>query len=175
VSAGPPGPEPGCRGGARELTLSAGPAAGFAVDLLIAAGRVRRARLPSVTFEQLGMAPAFRAAVQDDALELVECDEPSLVGGYQVAAAGLPSLPVQSLVGTELAGVRPDLISRDAGGGRSSPRSTESSTTRRSASTRRRPPCPGTWSPMSWRHRSAPTRAPVTAWTATMRITCAST
>ena len=106
------------RGGARELTLSAGPAAGFAVDLLIAAGRVRRAHLPNVTFEHLGMAPAFRAAVQAGTLELVECDEPSLVGGYRAAAAGLPSHPVQSLAGTELAGVRPDLTSCDAGGGR---------------------------------------------------------
>ncbi len=103
------------RGGARELTLSAGPAAGFAVDLLIAAGRVRRAYLPNVTFEHLGMAPAFRAAVQDGALELVECDEPSLVGGYRAAAAGLPSLPVQSLRGTALSQARPDLSPREAG------------------------------------------------------------
>ena len=106
------------RGGARELTLSAGPAAGFAVDLLIAAGRVRRAHLPNVTFEHLGMAPAFRAAVEAGALELVECDEPSLVGGYRAAAAGLPSLPVRSLPGTDLATVRPDLTARDAGGSR---------------------------------------------------------
>ena len=106
------------RGGARELTLSAGPAAGFAVELLIAAGRVRRAHLPNVTFEHLGMAPAFRAAVQAGTLALVECDEPSLVGGYRAAAAGLPSLPVRSLRGTDLARVRADLSPRDARDGR---------------------------------------------------------
>ena len=101
----------------RDLTLSAGPAAGFAVDLLIAAGCVRRAHLPNVTFEQLGMAPAFRAAVETGALELVECDEPSLVGGYRAAAAGLPSVPVRSLRGTALAQTRPDLRARSTPSG----------------------------------------------------------
>ena len=100
------------RGGASGLTLSAGPAAGYAVDLLIAAGRVARAYLPNVTFERLGMAPGFRAAVQEARLQLIECDEPSLVGGYRAAAAGLPSLPVRSLHGTALAVVRPDLVLR---------------------------------------------------------------
>jgi glutaconate CoA-transferase subunit A len=104
------------RSGPRELTVSAGPAAGFAVDLLIAAGLVRRALLPNVTYEHLGMAPAFRAAVESGAVELVECDEPSLVGGYRAAAAGLPSQTVASLVGTDLAAARPDLGRREVDG-----------------------------------------------------------
>jgi glutaconate CoA-transferase subunit A len=105
------------RRGASGLTLSAGPAAGFAVDLLIAAGGVRRALLPNVTFEHLGLAPAFRSAVQDGRLDLVECDEPTLVGGYRAAAAGLPSQPVQSVRGTALAQARPDLRERLGPGG----------------------------------------------------------
>jgi len=104
------------RSGPRELTVSAGPAAGFAVDLLIAAGLVRRALLPNVTFEHLGMAPAFRAAVESGEVELVECDEPSLVGGYRAAAAGLPSQQVASLLGTDLAATRPDLVGRTVEG-----------------------------------------------------------
>lgn len=106
------------RSGATDLTLSAGPATGFAAELLIAAGRVRRAYLPNLTFEHLGMAPAFRLAVQEHAVEVVECDEPILVGGYRAAAAGLPSVPVRSLRGSALARARPDLIERDAGDGR---------------------------------------------------------
>jgi glutaconate CoA-transferase, subunit A len=102
--------------GPRELTVSAGPAAGHAVDLLIAAGLVRRALLPNVTYEHLGMAPAFRAAVESGAVELVECDEPSLVGGYRAAAAGLPSQTVASLVGTDLAAARPDFGRRQVEG-----------------------------------------------------------
>ncbi|HEY3772176.1 MAG TPA: CoA-transferase [Solirubrobacteraceae bacterium] len=101
------------RGGATGLTLSAGPAAGFAAELLIAAGRVRQAYLPNVTFEHLGMAPAFRDAVQQGRIELVECDEPSLVGGYRAAAAGLPTMPIRSLGGTALARARPDLLARE--------------------------------------------------------------
>lgn len=104
------------RSGPRELTVSAGPAAGFAVDLLIAAGLVRRALLPNVTYEHLGMAPAFRAAVESGAVELVECDEPSLVGGYRAAAAGLPSQTVASLLGTDLAAARPDCGRREVDG-----------------------------------------------------------
>jgi glutaconate CoA-transferase subunit A len=103
------------RHGAADLTLSAGPAAGFAVELLIAAGGVSRALLPNVTFEHLGLAPAFRAAVQAGELELIECDEPTLIGGYRAAAAGLPSQPVQSVRGTALAQVRPDLSERRVG------------------------------------------------------------
>jgi glutaconate CoA-transferase subunit A len=103
------------RRGATGLTISAGPAAGFAVDLVIAAGCVRRALLPNVTFEHLGLAPAFRAAVQSGELELIECDEPTLVGGYRAAAAGLPSQPVQSVRGTALAEARPDLSERRIG------------------------------------------------------------
>lgn len=90
------------RCGVRGLTLSAAPAAGFAVDLLIAGGGVARAHLPNVTLEHLGLAPAFRRAVESGSLELVESDEASLVGGYRAAAAGLPYQPVASIAGTDL-------------------------------------------------------------------------
>jgi glutaconate CoA-transferase, subunit A len=96
--------------GVGDLTLSASPAAGFAVDLLIAAGGVRRAHLANVTFEHLGLAPAFRRAVENGTLELVESDEASLVGGYRAAAAGLPYQPVTSILGSALADVRPDIV-----------------------------------------------------------------
>src|SRR5829696_9047758 len=91
------------RRGTRGLTLSAAPAAGFAVDLLIAGGCAARAQLPHVTFEHLGLAPAFRRAVESGELELVECDEASLVAGYRAAAAGVPFQPVVSIAGTALA------------------------------------------------------------------------
>lgn len=103
------------RRGVGGLIVSAAPAAGFAAELLIASGAVRRALLPNVTFEHLGLAPAFRAAVQVGELELIECDEATLVGGYRAAAAGLPSQPVQSVRGTALAAARPDLPARRAG------------------------------------------------------------
>lgn len=91
---------------ARGLTLSAGPAAGFVADLLIAGGCVERALLPNVTFEHLGLAPAFRDAVERGRVELVESDEATLVGGYRAAAAGLPYQPVRSIAGSDLAAAR---------------------------------------------------------------------
>lgn len=106
------------RRGARDLTVSAGPAAGFAVELLIAGGCVRRALVPNLTFERLGLAPAFRRAVQSGQLELVECDEPTLVAGYRAGAAGLPSQPVRSVRGTALAAARRDLLAREVRGER---------------------------------------------------------
>jgi glutaconate CoA-transferase subunit A len=96
--------------GVRNLTLSAAPAAGFAVDLLIAGGGVTRAHLPNVTFEHLGLAPAFRRAVENGTLELIESDEASLIGGYRAAAAGLPYQPVTSILGSALAAARPDIV-----------------------------------------------------------------
>ena len=104
------------RRGTRDLTLSAAPAAGFAVDLLIAGGCVTRAQLPNVTFEHLGLAPAFRRAVESGELELVECDEASLVAGYRAAAAGLPFQPVVSIAGTALADASPALVPAERGG-----------------------------------------------------------
>lgn len=106
------------RRGARDLTVSAAPAAGFAAELLIAAGCVRTALVPNVTFEQFGLAPGFRRAVQAGELELIECDEPTLVAGYRAAAAGLPSQPVRSVRGTALAAARPDLRVREVLGER---------------------------------------------------------
>ena len=101
---------------ASDLTLSAAPAAGFAVDLLIAGGGVSRAYLPNVTFEHLGLAPAFRRAVESGELELVECDEAGLVAGYRAAAAGLPFQPVVSIAGTALAEASPALVPSDRNG-----------------------------------------------------------
>lgn len=104
------------RHGAGELTISAGPAAGFAVDLLISSGLVKRAYLPNVTFEHLGLAPAFRAAVESGTVELIECDEPSLVGGYRAAGAGLPGQTIASIRGTDLSVRRPDIGARTVAG-----------------------------------------------------------
>ncbi|AXV06666.1 3-oxoadipate CoA-transferase subunit A [Euzebya pacifica] len=91
------------RRGVGNLTLSSSPASGVGPDHLFAAGLVRKAYLPNVTFEHLGTAPHVRRAIEDERVTLVECDEASLIGGYRAAAAGLPFQPVVSLQGTALA------------------------------------------------------------------------
>ncbi|MBV1892568.1 MAG: hypothetical protein KUG57_00900 [Ilumatobacteraceae bacterium] len=90
------------RRGIDGLKLSAGPASAYPVDLLIGMGMVATVMAPNVTFEDLGLAPNFRRAVEKGEVRLIECDEPSLIGGYRAAAAGLPASIVHSLRGTSL-------------------------------------------------------------------------
>lgn len=88
---------------ASDLTVSSSPASAYGTDLLLASGRVCRAYLPNVTFEDLGMAPNYRHARETGNVRLVPCDETTLIGGYKAAAAGLPFIPVTSIVGTTYA------------------------------------------------------------------------
>lgn len=92
------------------LTLSSSPAAGYAVDLMVACGMVATAYLPNVTFEHLGNAPNFRSAIESGSVELVECDESTLIGGYRAAAAGLPFQPVVAIDGSSLAARSDQLV-----------------------------------------------------------------
>lgn len=94
----------------KSLTLSSSPAAGYAVDLMVACGMIATAYLPNVTFEHLGNAPNFRSAVESGSVELVECDESTLVGGYRAAAAGLPFQPVVAIDGSTLAARADQLV-----------------------------------------------------------------
>jgi len=90
------------RRGPNNLKLSAGPASAYPVDLLIGLGLVDTVLAPNVTFEDLGLAPNHRRAIEAGEVSIVECDEPSLIGGYRAAAAGLPGSIVKSLQGTSL-------------------------------------------------------------------------
>lgn len=90
-----------------ELVLSSAPSSGYDADLLIGAGLVRRTLLASVSFEHLGMAPNFRRAAEEGRIELVECEEATIVGGLMAAAENLPYHPVASLRGSAIADVSP--------------------------------------------------------------------
>lgn len=49
----------------------------------------------------MGLAPNFRRAVERGRLELVECDEATLLGGLMATLEGLPEHPIVSLKGTD--------------------------------------------------------------------------
>lgn len=70
--------------------LITSPSASIQADLLIAAGLVEEIVTSYVGFEYLGLAPAFRRAVEAGKLRLVEADAPLLVYGLQAAAVGQP-------------------------------------------------------------------------------------
>ncbi len=87
----------GCiRQSKRFETLYAAPSASLAADLLIGAGLVERVVVGYLGFEHLGLAPAFRRAVESGAgnLEVVEADSGSLTLALQAGAWGQPFAPL---------------------------------------------------------------------------------
>ena len=91
----------------RNLTIVDG---GLSLDLLIAAGCVRR----SVTYYAGGgfgvaVAPSFRRAVETGEVVVFDCDEGILMAGLQAAAQRLPFMPWRGGVGTSLPQVNPEL------------------------------------------------------------------
>jgi len=95
------------RRGVRDLTVVD---AGFSLDLLIAAGCVRKV----ISYYAGGgfgnpVTPAFRRAAERGEIEVWECEEGLLCAGLQAAAQSLPFLPWRGGVGTSIPEVNPDL------------------------------------------------------------------
>ncbi len=95
------------RRGIKNLTVIA---SGLSLDLLVAAGCVRKA----ISYYAGGgfgvpVAPSFRRAAERGELEIWECEEGILTAGLQAAAQGLPFLPWRGGVGTSLPELNPDL------------------------------------------------------------------
>ncbi len=78
------------RQGIRIHQLLTSPSASIQADLLIAAGLVDEVITSYIGFEYLGLAPAFRRAVEQGKLRLVEADAPLITLGLQAGAAGQP-------------------------------------------------------------------------------------
>jgi glutaconate CoA-transferase subunit A len=95
------------RRGVRNLTVVA---SGFALDMLIAAGCVRK----TVSYYAGGgpgipVLPSFRRAAERGEIGVWECEEGILCAGLQAAAQMLPFMPWRAGVGTSLPQVNPDL------------------------------------------------------------------
>jgi glutaconate CoA-transferase subunit A len=91
------------RRGVKDLELIPTPSAGAPVDMLIAAGCVRKLHVSYVGLEFLGLAPNFRRAAQEKTVEIVEADEAWVVYGFRAGASRLPFLPLPPLYeGTDL-------------------------------------------------------------------------
>lgn len=96
------------RRGVKDLELIPTPSAGAPVDMLIAAGCVRKLHVSYVGLEFLGLAPNFRRAAQSSSIEIVEADEAWVVYGFRAGASRLPFLPLPPLYeGTDLPKVNP--------------------------------------------------------------------
>jgi len=90
------------RAGLRGLRLTGPPVGGYAHDLLIGAGVVDHLLTPHVSFDALGLSPNLRWAAESGALDVDECEEACLIGGFRAAAQHLDALPVRSLRLTEV-------------------------------------------------------------------------
>lgn len=85
------------------LHLYSCPTASMDADLLIGCGQVTETVLGNVSFDFLGAAPRFQAAVAGGTLEAVLCDEAIVAGGYMATVEGLPYHPLASARGHDVA------------------------------------------------------------------------
>ena len=77
---------------------------GYDIDILCRAGAVARARAGIVAMEgHLGLAPAYRRAVERKEIELEEHACMTLTAGLRAAAYGVPFQPVGGVHGSDLA------------------------------------------------------------------------
>ncbi len=89
------------RQGKRIGTLVTSPSANINADLLIGAGLVDEIYCSYVGFEHLGLAPNFRAAVEQKKIRVREGDEAAVVYGLRAGMSSLPFIPLPR--GLELA------------------------------------------------------------------------
>lgn len=101
---------------ADRLVLVTAPPSSYGTDLLVAAGLVATAYTPHVSFEHLGLAPSLRHAAETGAIDLVESDEATLLGGMMATVEGLAAHPVPSLRGTDHLQASPLMQDRDPRG-----------------------------------------------------------
>ena len=74
--------------------LLTSPCGALNADLLLAAGLVGEIATSYVGFEHLGLAPAFRRAVEAGVVRVLECDEAYITHGLTAGAGGLPFVPL---------------------------------------------------------------------------------
>jgi len=96
------------RQGRRGLHL-VGSAHSIDVDILVAAGAVRRCEESYVGFEQdLGLAPAYRRAAEEGSIEVAESCCATILAQLRAAEMGLPFLPVRGVRGSDIARLHPE-------------------------------------------------------------------
>lgn len=94
--------------GIKDLTVVGAASSGLEIDLLIAAGSVRRVIAPYVGAEALApIGPAFRAAAERGRIAVFELDEAMYYAGLRAAAQRVPFNPWRSGVGTSFPEVNP--------------------------------------------------------------------
>jgi len=82
---------------------------GADVGMLCAAGRVRKLVFAFVSLDFIPLEPFFRQARQSGAIEVMEIDEGMMLLGLRAAAWGLPFIPSEVGLGTDIVTRNPDI------------------------------------------------------------------
>jgi glutaconate CoA-transferase subunit A len=82
---------------------------GADVGMLCAAGRVKKLVFAFVSLDFIPLEPFFRQARQAGTIEVSELDEGMMLLGLRAAAWGLPFIPTEVGLGTDIVKVNPDL------------------------------------------------------------------
>ncbi len=94
----------------KNLVVIGSLSASFEVDILIGCGCVKKLAAAYVGAESVApIGPFFKFAVENEQLELWECDEIILAAQLQASAFGLPFFPVRGGLGTDLPVINQDL------------------------------------------------------------------
>ncbi len=95
------------RSGLRDLTIVS--YGGADVGMLCAAGKVRKIVFAFVSLDFIPLEPYFRQARQSGALEVMEIDEGMMLLGLRAAAWGVPYIPTEVGLGTDIIRQNPDI------------------------------------------------------------------
>ena len=79
------------------------------VEYLLVSGAVADLHSAGVSLDGFGLAPAFRAARQQQSVRFVEWSEASMVAAVEATARGLPSMPCSTARGSDVVRHNPSL------------------------------------------------------------------
>lgn len=91
----------------KDLTIVA--YGGADVGMLCAAGKVKKVVFAFVSLDFIPLEPYFREARQKGAIQTLEIDEGMLLLGLRAAGWGLPYIPTQIGLGTDVLRINPDI------------------------------------------------------------------
>lgn len=91
----------------KDLTIVA--YGGADVGMLCAAGKVKKLVFAFVSLDFIPLEPYFRKARQSGSIEVTEIDEGMMLLGLRAAAWGVPFIPTEVGLGTDLVKVNPDI------------------------------------------------------------------
>lgn len=75
---------------------------GLPLELLLAAGAIRKIVFCFSSLDMFGLAPLFRKALEDRAVEIEEWTALAMIQGFHAAQQKLPSLPFQLPIGSDM-------------------------------------------------------------------------